>query len=73
MTAAGPVTRLSIYVELMILDGDGYRMTDWFRERATVIDDSTPCLGLDRLSGTQIRRELYLVTDRQNKFHKGSP
>lgn len=70
-TAAGPVTRLSILIELMILDSDGYRMTDWFEERATVVDDTNRSLGLERLSGKQIRRELYFATDRQNKLFTG--
>jgi len=71
-TAAGAVERLSITIELMVLDSEGYRMTDWFRERATVLDDANREEdGLERLSGKQIRKELYFATDRQNKLFTG--
>ncbi|KAJ5781485.1 uncharacterized protein N7518_009968 [Penicillium psychrosexuale] len=60
MTAAGVVVRPSILIQLMILDSDGYKMTDWFAERATVVDDSTGPFGLERLSGTEIRKQLYM-------------
>lgn len=60
LTAAGVVVRPSILIQLMILDSDGYKMTDWFVERATVVDDSTGSFGLERLSETEIRKQLYM-------------
>lgn len=71
ITAAGPVIRLSIGIELMIVDTDRNRMTPWFKERAIVVDNTTSSFGLERLSGRQIRRELYFATDRQNKLFMG--
>ena len=64
MTAAGVVVRPSILIQLMILDSDGYKMTYWFVERAIVVDDSICSFGLERLSGTDVRKQLYFATDR---------
>lgn len=69
MTASGFIQRMALTVQLRVLDSEGLHMTDWFDEEATIVKNPLP--GMQRLSGRNIRKELYFASDRQQQLFTG--
>jgi hypothetical protein len=58
-TAAGPVNRSLIRIQMQLVDTNGVELTPWFLETAVITPDQP---GLHRLSGLAMRDHLYFAT-----------
>lgn len=58
-TAMGPAERIKLTVQFKVIGNQGYGMTRWFDDEAIILEEAVD--GLERLSGKNIRTELFFL------------